>query len=180
MHERRFHGQIERLRSPERVALMEVDRVVNLSLEGIQADTALDVGTGSGIFAEAFAALGRKTVGADAEAGLVAAASRLVPRAAFVQAAAEALPFRAGSFDLVFLGHVLHETDDPLQALREALRVARERVAVLEWPYQDGRSGPPLEERIQPERVIELAHAAGFARIERVRLDHMEYFLLDL
>lgn len=180
MHERRFRGQIERLRSPERLALMEVDRVVNLSLEGIQVETALDVGTGSGVFAEAFAALGRKTVGADAETGSVVAASRLVPRVAFVQAAAEALPFRGGSFDLVFLGHVLHETDDSLRALSEAHRVARVRVAVLEWPYLEGQAGPPLEERIRPEQVIELAQAAGFTRIERVHLDHMEYFRFSI
>ena len=34
------------------------------------------------------------------------------------------------------LGHVLHETDDPVAALVEARRAARLRVVVLEWPYR--------------------------------------------
>ena len=54
MHERRFTGDVERLRAPERIARLEVDRVVNLCLEGTRVDNVLDVGTGSGIFAEAF------------------------------------------------------------------------------------------------------------------------------
>ena len=54
MHERRFKGEVERLRAPERIQRIEVDRVVNLCLEGVRADSVLDVGTGSAIFAEAF------------------------------------------------------------------------------------------------------------------------------
>jgi hypothetical protein len=33
MHERRYYGEIERLRASERVALLEVDRVVALCLD---------------------------------------------------------------------------------------------------------------------------------------------------
>jgi len=51
-HERRFHGGAERLRAPERVALLETEAVTRLCVEGIDAVTILDVGTGTGIFAE--------------------------------------------------------------------------------------------------------------------------------
>jgi methylase of polypeptide subunit release factors len=53
MHERRFRGDPARLRSPERLEQLEVERVVELSLEGITAGSVLDVGTGTGVFAEA-------------------------------------------------------------------------------------------------------------------------------
>jgi hypothetical protein len=43
---------LEKLRSPERMALLEVERVVQLTLEGCVADSILDIGTGSGLFAE--------------------------------------------------------------------------------------------------------------------------------
>ena len=49
-HERRFHGGPDRLRAPERIALMEVPRVAALSSEGLTIQTALDVGTGTGVF----------------------------------------------------------------------------------------------------------------------------------
>ena len=61
MHERRFNREIERLRDPQRVARMEIARVIELSLAGLASSkTVLDVGTGSGLFAEQFAALGFK------------------------------------------------------------------------------------------------------------------------
>ena len=50
MHEKRYNLEIERLRNPERVARLEVKRVVNLSLENMEnAETVLDIGVGSGI-----------------------------------------------------------------------------------------------------------------------------------
>ena len=35
MYERRYAADVERLRSPQRLELIEVDRVVDLAIEGI-------------------------------------------------------------------------------------------------------------------------------------------------
>jgi len=49
MHERRFNREIERLRDPERVARLEVEKVTRLALKDlIEIRTVLGVGTGSG------------------------------------------------------------------------------------------------------------------------------------
>ena len=58
MHERRFAGSPGMLHSPERLALLEIERVVSLCLEEFPAASVLDVGTGSGLFAKGFAARG--------------------------------------------------------------------------------------------------------------------------
>ncbi len=179
MHDRRFEGDIARLRAPERVALLEVARVVDLCLEGITVRRALDVGTGSGIFAEAFAARGLAVAGVDVNPDMLPVALGFVPGGEFHVAPAEALPFGDGTFDLVYLGHVLHETDDPVQALAEARRVATARVAVLEWPYLNEEKGPPLAHRLSPARVAELARAAGFGAVRQPALGHMALFLMD-
>ena len=50
-HERRFHGTADRLRSPERIRLLEVDRVVSLAAEGLAATRVIHIGTGTGVFA---------------------------------------------------------------------------------------------------------------------------------
>jgi 2-polyprenyl-3-methyl-5-hydroxy-6-metoxy-1,4-benzoquinol methylase len=55
LYERRFHKKAELLRSSERIALLEADRVVRSYLEGLPVQSVLDVGTGTGLFAEAFA-----------------------------------------------------------------------------------------------------------------------------
>jgi ubiquinone/menaquinone biosynthesis C-methylase UbiE len=179
MHERRFHGEPDRLRRPERLALMEVDRTADLALEGLDASAVLDVGTGSGIFAEAFTRRGLLVSGIDANPDMLSAAQKYVPLGDFRPGTAEKLPFADATFDLVFLGHVLHETDRPLAALKEARRVSRRRVAVYEWPYLDEPAGPPLAHRISPATVETLARQAGFNTIESFQLDHMVMLLLE-
>lgn len=165
-HERRFHGDVDRLRSTERISHLEIDKVIDLCLEGIDAERMVDVGTGSGLFAEAFAAHGLQVAGVDVNPEMVATASRFVPAGKFQIAPAEELPFPDGSFDLVFLGLVFHETDDALKAIQEARRVARQRVAILEWPYRQEEIGPPLAHRLKPEEVSALAHKAGCGDID--------------
>jgi ubiquinone/menaquinone biosynthesis C-methylase UbiE len=174
-NERRFHGEPDSLRSNERLALLEIDRVITLSIEGLGLERILDVGTGTGIFAEAFAAKGLEVVGIDANGVMLEVARRLVPEAEFKQARAEAIPY-GGEFDLSFLGLLLHETDDPVQALREACRVSRSRVVVLEWPYVHDDHKPPLERRLSVERILDIAKQAGLEHVEHQRLSHTDLY----
>jgi ubiquinone/menaquinone biosynthesis C-methylase UbiE len=179
-HEKRYHGGPERLRSPERIARLEIERVVTLSLDGLAAASALDVGTGTGLFAEAFAAKGLAVAGIDPDAELLALAARLLPGVEFKEGTAEAIPYGDGSFDVVFLGQVLHETDDPAAALEEARRVSTGRVVVLEWPYIQEEQGPPIEHRLKDETIADLAARAGFGVVDRVRLTRMMLYRMSI
>ncbi len=180
MHEKRFDGGVERLRSPERVARLEVERVVTLCLEATSFKNVLDVGTGSGLFAESFAAKGLEVTGVDVNPEMLAAARQFVPSGDFRQGTAEELPVSDASFDLVFYGLVLHESDDPLQALREARRVSRQRVCILEWPYEAQEFGPPLAHRLSPIDVSDLVQQAGFVHLESKRLSHLVLYCLTV
>ncbi len=175
-HDRRFHGDADRLRAPERIALLEVDRVVDLSLGGEGLTRVLDVGSGTGVFAEAFFARGLEVSAIDANPALLEMARTRLPSVEFKTGQAEALPFPDDSFDLTFFGHVLHETDNPLGALREARRVSTARIVVLEWPYVEEDQGPPLEHRLEPASVFEWATQAGLVQVERLRLTHMDLY----
>ncbi len=179
-HERRFHGAADRLRAADRIARLDVPHVVALSLAGLTATSVLDIGTGTGVFAEAFVAAGLAVTGIDTNADLLALARGYAPTAQFIEAPAEQIPFPEGSFDLVFLSHVLHEADDPLAALQEARRVMRQRVAILEWPYRDESHGPPLAHRISPATITGLATRAGLTRVEAIHLEHMDFYRLTL
>jgi SAM-dependent methyltransferase len=175
-HERRFYGEAERLRSPERIGRLEVDRVVALATEGLAATSVLDIGTGTGVFAEAFSAKGLAVVGIDVNRSLLELARQLVPGVEFREGTAEAIPCGDRTFDVAFLGHLLHEADDRVAALREARRVSAKRVVVLEWPYEPGEHGPPLEHRLKPEEVKEMARQAGLASVEHLRLTYMDLY----
>lgn len=180
MNERRYAAAVERLRSPQRVALLEIQRVADLLLGDITAHSALDVGVGSGLFAEEFAKRGLEVAGVDVNPEMVEASGQFVPGGSFQQAPAEQLPYPNHSFDVVFLGHVLHETDDPVRALSEARRVARLRVAVFEWPYQDEAQGPPLVHRLKPEQIETFAQAAGLMTVENLPLSHMALYRMNV
>lgn len=172
-HGHRYPGSADALRSTERVALLEVERVVDLCLDGFAADSVLDIGTGSGIFAEEFDRRGLRVTGVDVNPDMIEAARRYAPHAQFLEAQADTLPFGDSTFDLVFLGHVLHEVADPAHALAEARRVARLRVAVLEWPYRAEEHGPPLDHRLRDDAIAAFARDAGFEHVERLPLAHM-------
>jgi SAM-dependent methyltransferase len=138
-------------RKPDRLLRFPPSEIAQKALEGLKARSALDIGTGTGVFAEAFAQLGLFTVGVDPRADRLEVARNRVKGARFVEARAESLPFPDGSFDLAFFGLSLHHLEAPM-ALKEAARVAR-RVAVLEWPYREEAVGPPLARRISPEAL---------------------------
>lgn len=102
MHEKRFSGTVDRLRSQERVERLEVSRVIQFCLEGENYRSVLDVGTGSGLFAERFAERGLRVTGIDVKFEMLPAARSFVPQGDLVQATAEALPFTRKSFDMTF------------------------------------------------------------------------------
>jgi len=176
VQERIYNDKISKLRSKERIALLEVERVVELCLQKLFITKMLDVGTGSGIFAEAFTLRNLNVTGIDKNPQMVKAASDLVLDAHFKEGSAEQLPFKKNSFDLVFLSHVLHESDDPLLVLKECYRVATSRVAVLEWPCHSEKIGPPIDHRLPPEKIRTLLRQAGFTEIKKTTLEHMILF----
>ncbi len=178
MHDKRYDNNIEKLRSPGRIVLLDMQRVVTLVLEKFHPESILDVGSGTGIFSEAFANAGLAVTGVDVSMDMIESAREFVPQARFIQAAAESIPEANNSFDVVFLGHVLHETDDPVQALAEAYRIARRGVVVLEWPYIEETIGPPLSHRLHVEDVCQMAHTAGFQGFGLIHLSHMMFYYL--
>ncbi len=179
MHEKRFHGDVARLRSPERVDRLEVDRVVELCLEGGHIGNALDVGTGTGLFAEAVSKRGLQVTGVDVSPEMLSVARTFVPAGDFREGSAEVLPVPSEGFDLVFLGLVLHEADDPLKALQEALRAARQRVCILEWPYREESFGAPLAERLKPQEIELLFQQAGFGAWKATELSSTVLYTLS-
>ncbi len=110
-------------------------------LAGDASGRVLDLGCGTGRNFPFYAAAGTgeagrgaALVGADPEAAALARARRRGRNVALVQARAEALPFRDGTFDVVVCGLVFCSVREPGRALAEMRRVLRRdgRVRMLE------------------------------------------------
>lgn len=96
----------------------------------------------------------------------------------FREGTAESLPYPDAAFDLVFMGLLFHEADDRLKPMQEPLRVIRQRVAILEGPYETQDFGPGLEERLTEKEMQELALHAGLAAPQTTHLHSLVLYLL--
>jgi 2-polyprenyl-3-methyl-5-hydroxy-6-metoxy-1,4-benzoquinol methylase len=93
-------------------------------------ERVLDIATGPGYIAEAFAKVGREVVGVDLTDAMLTIAKertkeRGISNVSFRAADAENLPFENGVFDVVVCRLALHHLLKPLQVLREMVRVCR-------------------------------------------------------
>jgi ubiquinone/menaquinone biosynthesis C-methylase UbiE len=179
-------GEIHRVYSAGR-ALSPVQTtfwsaVLREELETTAVRRVLDLGCGVGRFSRLLReTFGARVHGVDRSAKMlaVAAANPELAGIRFVRATAEALPFRAGGVDLVFVFLVYHHLVDPAAALRECARVigARGAVVVVNTTVEllDSLvwlSFFPTAQRIDRERMpsrAALARAARDAGLEVAR-----------
>jgi SAM-dependent methyltransferase len=95
----------------------------------------LDVGCGSGLFLSIAANRGAAVAGVDAAEGLLAIARDRTPRGDFRTGDMEELPFADGAFDLVTGFNSFQFAADPVNALKQAKRVAKPtgKVTMAVW-----------------------------------------------
>lgn len=152
-----------------------VGRIEVEALRGLLAPLAsgarvLDVGCGTGWLGAALGDQAWRVSGVDRSLRMLARAAGRFP---VVRGEAERLPFRDGAFDAAMVSAVLDFVPDPTRVLREARRVARERVAVLALARNSwlatrrrvaGGRGHPIFSHVRfhsRRELLELARAAG-------------------
>ena len=143
-------------------------------------ERVLDIATGPGYIAEAFAGAAREVVGVDLTDAMLAIAKertreRGLANVSFRAADAESLPFENEMFDVVVCRLALHHLQRPLIVLRDMVRVCREGGKVVvedifasEFPeraaYQDRWEilRDPSHVRTLPlSELLQLFRAAG-------------------
>jgi len=164
-----------RLESPERLALLPIDRVVALAGVG-PGSRILDIGCGTGVFTIPFARAvgpGGRVLAADILPGMVEACRRRAAAEGLANvevalSTENAVPFPAASAELVFACQLLHELHEPPLFFAEMRRLlaADGRLVVVDWEKVDTGIGPPVEKRLTPDEARALLQENGF-RVER-------------
>ncbi len=89
-------------------------------------------------------------------------------------------PLLPAPVDAVLIVDAYHEMEEPVVMLRNvaaALKPAG-RLGIVEYKKDGWGPGPPMEERMDPERVIRDAEAAGLRLISRENFLRYQYMLV--
>ena len=95
------------------------------------ARSALEVGCGTGHFAAFLEHRGLEVVGLDRSPAMLAEAAGRSPSLSLVLGDAHTLPFRNASVDLTIFVTTVEFLADPVRALHEAVRVARQGIVLI-------------------------------------------------
>jgi ubiquinone/menaquinone biosynthesis C-methylase UbiE len=142
-----------------------------VQLSGARTDSqVVDVATGTGEQARAFATNCKQVVGVDLSDAMlrVARAKSPLPGLTYVQADATSLPFDDGSFDVASISFALHEMPATIRAatLAEMLRVTKPGgiVVVVDWGLPQGFLARRAVYRAV--RFFEDTHYSEFIRLD--------------
>jgi demethylmenaquinone methyltransferase / 2-methoxy-6-polyprenyl-1,4-benzoquinol methylase len=138
-------------------------------------ETVLDLAAGTGTSSAPFADAGATVVPCDFSLGMLQVGKQNLPELPFTAGDGMALPFADDTFDAVTISFGLRNINDPVQGLRELLRVARPggRIVVCEFstptwgPFEAVYSNylmkalPRIAERVSsnPESYVYLAES---------------------
>jgi SAM-dependent methyltransferase len=154
---------------------------------GIAAPSVVEIGCGSGYYAEVFERLAApvRYAGVDFSMSMLALARRHYSNHAFVAGDAAALPLATGCVDIGFSGNSLMHIDRWREAVRETARIARRGCVFHSVPILERRATTRLRKRAYGVEVVEILFNRGeleaeFARSGLVVRDVAETIPYDL
>ncbi|HET6352260.1 MAG TPA: methyltransferase domain-containing protein [Coriobacteriia bacterium] len=166
-------AKLERLNDPGRFDDLKPD-VMWSALGAPSPSVIVEIGAGTGLFAERFAALAPAAVvyAADIEQTMVdwmrenradVASGRLVP----LLAEETRVPLDDGIADLVVMINLHHELVDADASYREASRLLKRggQLLVADWAPVDSPKGPPKEIRIDTHAAVAFLESAGLVDV---------------
>jgi ubiquinone/menaquinone biosynthesis C-methylase UbiE len=175
------------LEGPDRDAWQRPDQIMDALRIG-DGSTVADLGAGSGWFTVRLA----RRVGPngmvyaeDIQRQMIDAIQRRVARENLAKRVKLVLgepndPKLPEHVDAVLIVEAYHEMDQPVVLLKNVARYLNPggRIGIVEFTREGGGPGPAMEDRVDPERVIRDAEAAGLVLESREHFLRYEYMLV--
>jgi ubiquinone/menaquinone biosynthesis C-methylase UbiE len=175
------------LEAPDRDVWQRPDRIMD-ALEIGEGSTVADLGAGGGWFTIRLARRvgpNGKVFAQDIQPEMLGAIQRRVAREGVSPRVQAVLgtpndPRLPEPVDAVLIVDAYHEMQEPVVLLRNLARTLRPdgRVAIIEHTKGGGGPGPPMEERVDPERVVRDAEEAGLVLVRRENFLRYQYMLI--
>jgi ubiquinone/menaquinone biosynthesis C-methylase UbiE len=177
-------GQLE---GPDRDAWQRPDRIMD-ALQIAEGSVVADLGAGGGWFTVRLARRvgpNGRVYAQDIQPQMIEAISRRVAREQLDKRVKTVLgtasnPSLPGGLDAVLTVDAYHEMEDPVALLRNLARSLKPdgRIGIVDFKKDGGGPGPPMEERVDPERVIRDARTAGLTLLSRETFLRYQFMLV--
>lgn len=177
-----------KLEGPDRDAWQKPDEVMD-ALGIAEGSVVADLGAGGGWFTVRLARRvgpNGKVYAEDIQHQMLEATKRRVDRLGFggrvvlTPGDARDPKLPPDVLDAALIVDAYYEMEEPVTLLRNLARSLKPtgRIGIVEFTKEGGGPGPSLEERVDPERVIRDASAAGLRLIERPNFLRYQYMLV--
>lgn len=172
-------GLMRALEEPGRAAWQKPDEVVE-ALALRKDEVVADIGAGTGYFTRRFAPRVARVYAVDVNQDLLARIASLgLPNVVTVLAEPDDPRLPDASVDTVFFCNVLHHIEDRPAYYRRLARALKPggRIVVLDFHKRPLPVGPPVEEKLSEQEMIEEFSRAGFRLARSHDFLPYQYFL---
>lgn len=178
--------QLGMLEGPDRDAWQRPDQIMDALLIA-EGSAVADLGAGGGWFTVRLASrVGPNGVvyAEDVQPQMIEAIKRRVQRAQLTNVktilGTSSDPLLRAPVDAVLIVDAYHEMDQPVVMLRNIVSALKPtgRVGIVEFKKDGWGPGPPMDERVDPERVVRDAEAAGLRLISNETFLRYQYMLV--
>jgi len=179
---------IQALMSPDRAQRLDDFLILNMSGINIH-DTVAEIGCGPGFFTLPLAKylVNGKLYALDIDDEMISACRETVAKAQMgnveiLKCGEFEFPLEPASVNGAFLAFVVQQSPDKPRLLRAIRELVNPRgwCAILEWYRIETATGPPLERRIDPAELQEMAADAGFRNRGWRDLNGEQYMMMLL
>ena len=177
---------IQRLLDPDRAKKLDAFLILTLSDINLQS-TVADIGCGPGFFTLPLAKylVTGKLFALDIDDEMLDACRQRIAEARlgnveFMKCSEFEFPLENGSLDGAFMAFVVQQSPDKTRLLRAVRELLHPRgwCTVLEWYKKETESGPPVERRVDPPELQQLAEEAGFRHVQWRDLNGDQYMTM--
>ena len=161
--------------------LMEINKKVNI---------LIDIGCGYGTFLFPESRIVKKAIGIDIDNQMIEYCKTQIEEQGYKnielilgdisqEKTLEILKSDLNQIDYITLFNILH-CEEPVKLLQSAFNILKTggRIGVIHWKHEKTPSGPSMEIRPKPEKIIEWAKSVGFEIIKQVDLQPYHFGII--